>query len=129
MVDPASHGLRVIYSTQGGTEVERSGTARGLLCPPHADAVAETLAGLITNEPEAWRGQVAAVGKALARMLIEREPAMAEINPLFVSEAGCLAGDAKVVVDLGAADRQPVIAAGALTLPALDRRKASYQRP
>ena len=44
-------------------------------------------------------------------MLIERELALAEINPLFVSDAGCVAGDAKLVVDLGAVERQPRIAA------------------
>ena len=40
-----------------------------------------------------------------------RELALAEINPLFVSDAGCVAGDAKLVVDLGAVERQPRIAA------------------
>ena len=54
---------------------------------------------------------VAAVGRRLAEMLIERELALAEINPLFVSDAGCVAGDAKLVVDLGAVERQPRIAA------------------
>jgi succinyl-CoA synthetase beta subunit len=36
---------------------------------------------------------------------------LAEINPLFVSAFGCVAGDAKVVVDLNAVERQPRIAA------------------
>ncbi len=66
---------------------------------------------LLAGEPEAWRGHVAAVGRRLAEMLIERELALAEINPLFVSDAGCVAGDAKLVVDLGAVERQPRIAA------------------
>ena len=35
-------------------------------------------------------------------MLLQRELALAEINPLFVSPAGCVAGDAKMVVDLDA---------------------------
>ena len=47
----------------------------------------------------------------LAEMLIERELALAEINPLFVSTSACVAGDAKLVVDLGAVERQPRIAA------------------
>src|SRR6202007_2542638 len=41
----------------------------------------------------------------------ERELALAEINPLFVSEAGCVAADAKLVIDLNAIDRQPDLAA------------------
>ena len=111
MVDAASYGLRVIYSAQGGVDIEQSGSAQGRLCPPHAGAVAEALGELIADEPEAWRGHIAAVGRRLADMLIERELALAEINPLFVSDAGCVAGDAKLVVDLGAVERQPRIAA------------------
>jgi succinyl-CoA synthetase beta subunit len=109
-VDAASYGLRVIYSAQGGVEIEQSGSAKGRLCPPHPGAVAEVLADLIADEPVAWRDQVAAVGKALASLLIEKELALAEINPLFVADSGCVAGDAKVVVDLNAIDRQPRIA-------------------
>jgi len=68
------------------------------------------LADLIAHEPPAWRDQVAAIGHSLGKMLIERELALAEINPLFVSAAGCVAGDAKVVVDLNTVERQPRLA-------------------
>jgi succinyl-CoA synthetase beta subunit len=111
MVDPASYGLRVIYSAQGGVEIEQSGSAQGRLCPPHPGAVAEVLEDLIAGEPDAWRGHVAAIGKSLAEALVTRELALAEINPLFVSANGCVAGDAKVVVDLNAINRQPRVAA------------------
>jgi succinyl-CoA synthetase beta subunit len=110
MVDAASYGLRVIYSAQGGIEIEQSGAAEERLCAPHPGAVAEALADLIAGEPDAWRDRVAAIGKAMATLLIEKELALVEINPLFVDEAGCVAGDAKVVVDLNAVGRQPVIA-------------------
>ncbi|MBS0639864.1 MAG: hypothetical protein JSS43_08335 [Proteobacteria bacterium] len=110
MVDAASYGLRVIYSAQGGVEIEQSGTAQGRLCAPHASAVGEALAELIANEPEAVRVRIASIGKALAELLLQRELALAEINPLFVSPRDCVAGDAKVVVDLNAVDRQPEIA-------------------
>ena len=111
MVDPASYGLRVIYAKQGGVKIEQAGAVVGRLCAPHPGAVAEALADLIADEPDAWRDRVAAIGKALATMLLDRELALAEINPLFVSEAGCVAGDAKVVIDLNAIPRQPRIAA------------------
>ncbi len=111
MLDAASYGLRVIYSAHGGVDIERSGSTQGRLCRPDADAVAEALGVVLAAEPEAWRGHVAAVGRKLAEMLIERELALAEINPLFVSDGGCVAGDAKLVVDLGAVERQPRIAA------------------
>jgi succinyl-CoA synthetase beta subunit len=111
MVDPASYGLRVLYSAKGGVAIEQSGPTTSLICPPHSGAVAEVLADLIADEPAAWRDQVAAIGKGLAEMLLKRELALAEINPLFVGAAGCVAGDAKVVIDLSAIARQPRIAA------------------
>jgi succinyl-CoA synthetase beta subunit len=119
MVDAASYGLRVIYSAQGGVEVEQSGPARGLLCPPHPGAVAEALEDLLAGEPVTVRDQVAAIGKALAIMLLQRELALAEINPLFVTASGCVAGDAKVVVDLNAIGRQPRLAALIAARPAI----------
>jgi succinyl-CoA synthetase beta subunit len=111
MVDAASYGLRVIYSAQGGVDIERSGTSHGRLCPPHPGAVVEALGELIADEPEPLRGHIAATGELLANLLIQHELALAEINPLFVSASGCVAGDAKLVVDLGAVERQPRIAA------------------
>ena len=119
MVDAASYGLRVIYSPQGGIEVEQSGAAQDRLCPPHAGAVAEALEDLTAGEPEAWRDRVLTIGKALATMLLDRELALTEINPLFVSKSGCFAGDAKMVVDLNAIGRQPAIAAMIAARPAI----------
>ena len=52
-----------------------------------------------------------ATGKALAEMLLTNELALAEINPLFVNEGICIAGDAKIVIDLNAVHRQPRTAA------------------
>ncbi len=111
MVDPASYGLRVIYSAAGGVDIEQSGDAQGRLCAPHPGAVVEALAEMIAEEPEPLRGHIATVGRKLADMLIVCELALAEINPLFVSRAGSVAGDAKLVVDFGAVERQPRIAA------------------
>ena len=56
MVDAASYGLRVIYSTQGGVDIEQSGSAQGRLCPPHVGAVAEALAELsVPSAAMSWR--------------------------------------------------------------------------
>ena len=119
MVDAASYGLRVIYSADGGVEIEGAGSVEGRLCPPHPGEVAEALADLLAGESVGWRDQVAAIGQALATLLIEKELALVEINPLFVSESGCVAGDAKVVVDLNAVERQPVVAAMIAARPAV----------
>ena len=110
MVDAAAYGLRVIYSGAGGIDIEQSGAAQSRLCAPHAGAVTEALAELIADEPEPLRGHIATAGHKLADMLLTRELALAEINPLFLSPTGCIAGDAKLVVDLGAVQRQPRIA-------------------
>jgi succinyl-CoA synthetase beta subunit len=109
MVDAATHGLRVIWSAAGGVEIEESGAAQGRLCPPHPGAVSEALAEMLADEPESWRAQVADIGHRLAEMVMQRELALAEVNPLFVSPAGCVAGDAKVVIDLNATERQAEI--------------------
>ncbi len=110
MVDAANHELRVIWSAAGGVEIEHSGAAEGRLCPLHPGAVADALAEMIADEPEAWRSSALSIGRHLAEMVLSKELALAEINPLFVSAEGCLAGDAKVVVDLNAVPRQPRIA-------------------
>ena len=107
MVDAASYGLRVMYAADGGIDVEQSGAVKGLLCPPHPAAVVEALNELLQGEPPAWRPHVLAVGRNLASLLLDRELALAEINPLFVTNEGCVAADAKLVIDLNAIDRQP----------------------
>jgi succinyl-CoA synthetase beta subunit len=119
MVDAAGYGFRVIWSAAGGVEIEQSGTAQGRLCPPDPAAVSAALAEMIADEPEAWRSTVADIGHRLAEMLVQRELALAEINPLFVSDSGCVAGDAKVVVDLNAVERQPLIAGIIRSRPAI----------
>ena len=111
MVDAAGYALRAIYSRGGGVEIEQSGSVFGRLCPPEAAAAAAALAALAADEPSDHRRFIEATGRKLAALLLERELALAEINPLFISDAACMAGDAKVVVDLNAIDRQPRIAA------------------
>jgi succinyl-CoA synthetase beta subunit len=111
MVDAASYGLRVMYAADGGVDVEESESVRGLVCPPHPGAIGEALNELLQGEPAAWRNQVMSVGRNLAELLMKRELALAEINPLFLSEAGCIAADAKLVIDLNAIERQPDLSA------------------
>jgi succinyl-CoA synthetase beta subunit len=121
MVDPPNYGVRVIYLAEGGMDVEQADDAghAGQVCAPELAAIAAALDGLLAQEPEAIRGPIAEVGRKLAEMLLTRELALAEINPLFVSDVGCIAGDAKVVVDLNAVDRQPRIAELIAARPAI----------
>ncbi len=109
MLDPPSYGVRVLYSAEGGVDVEQQAAIASRLCPPDRNAIAAALAELVEGEPEPARTALADTGRKLANLLIERELMLAEINPLFVSATGILAGDAKLVVDLNAIDRQPEI--------------------
>ena len=111
MIDAASYGVRVIYAAEGGIEIERSGAATGRVCEPDADAIAEAVRDLASAEPPPQRDAIVTIGRKLATLLLDHELALAEINPLFISGFGCVAGDAKVVVDLNAVERQPRIAA------------------
>jgi succinyl-CoA synthetase beta subunit len=111
MVDPASYGLRVIYGVEGGIDIESSDSAKGLLCPPHPTAVGDALAELLQGEPVESRDAIIRVGRQLASLVVDRELALAEINPLFVAGTVCIAGDAKLVIDLNAIDRQDDLAA------------------
>ncbi len=111
MVDAASYGVRVIYAAQGGVEIEQTDGATMRLCAPDIDAIAAAVTDLVAAEPPQQRDAIVAIGRRLATLMLQHELALAEINPLFISAFGCVAGDAKVVVDLNAIDRQPRIAA------------------
>ncbi len=111
MVDAASYGVRVIYAAQGGVEIEQTDGATMRLCAPDIDAIAAAVTDLVAAEPPQQRDAIVAIGRRLATLLLQHELALAEINPLFISAFGCVAGDAKVVVDLNAIERQPRIAA------------------
>jgi succinyl-CoA synthetase beta subunit len=113
MVDAASYGLRVLYSPSGGVDIEQSASARSRVCSPNADAVRDILTEL------GARPAVIALGRTLANMLLRHELTLAEINPLFVLGEICVAGDAKLVVDLAALERQPDLAAMIAARPAI----------
>ena len=110
-IDPASYGIRVIYFSAGGVDVEKAAESGGAgkICTPDRASIVATLSDLLTNDPD--RAALLTLGEKLADLLLTRELMLAEINPLFVSPSGCIAGDAKVVIDLNAIDRQPEIRA------------------
>jgi succinyl-CoA synthetase beta subunit len=113
MVDPPSYGIRVIYLAGGGVDVETSaGEARsGRICSPDIHAITAAIAEIASVEPARTREVITELGRRLGQLVIERELVLAEINPLFVGAQDGWAGDAKVVVDLNALDRQPEIRA------------------
>ncbi|MSP03886.1 MAG: hypothetical protein EXR05_01230 [Acetobacteraceae bacterium] len=110
-VDAASYGVRVIYLAGGGVDVERAAESggAGMVCAPDRGAIAATLSEILTKDPD--RAALIVLGEKLADLLLTRELMLAEINPLFVSPTGCIAGDAKIVIDLNAIERQPELRA------------------
>ena len=105
MLDPARYAVRLLYHPHGGIDVEEAGALTGIVCAPDPAAIAAAVARTIPHPG------VAAAANALGRLLLERELMLAEINPLFVTADTCVAGDAKVVIDLNALPRQPRLTA------------------
>jgi succinyl-CoA synthetase beta subunit len=71
-------------------------------------AVERLVTGMARHKAQAIR----AAGSALARVFVEREAVLIEINPLFVRLDGTwVAGDAKIVTDDNALERQPELRA------------------
>jgi len=113
MLDPAHYGVRVALLREGGIEVEqaRHASERIRLCDPERKAMMAALRALASDQSKPRQTAILSVGEKLAELFLSRALMLAEINPLFFDAEGCVAGDAKIVVDLNALDRQPQIAA------------------
>lgn len=115
MIDAAEGGVRLMYSSDGGVDIEhaarRQGALTSVLCEANVGSVRaaiERLAGTLSVSEAATLRSTA---EALTRVFFERELLLAEINPLFCKPDGAVAGDAKVVVDINALERQPELRA------------------
>jgi len=119
VIDRAARRLTIMVSSEGGVEIEQVAARSpekilrftvdplfGLM--PWQSRAAAFALGL---EGDAAK-QLAAIMAAVARLFVERDLSLVEINPLVVTTDGrlvCL--DAKIVVDDNALYRQPEIAA------------------
>ncbi len=108
MVDAGAGGIRLIYSPQGGVDVE-SHAAQGQgfneLLPLDEAALRGAVQRMGVLAAPALRAGLQEVGERLVAMFLAHRLMLAEINPLFAQEDGCFAaGDAKVVVDMNAID-------------------------
>ncbi len=111
MIDPARYGMRVTLLREGGVEVEQVADAavRSRLCAPDHAAICAALRDLAADEPSDRSAALIDIGEKLARMFLQHELILAEINPLFLGSHGCVAGDAKIVLDLNAVNRQSAL--------------------
>lgn len=114
MVDAAEAGVRVMLAPRGGVDIEtmsgEPGLIRAALCDPESSAVRACVRSLSADLPRPLGEALAAAGSALAAPFFAHECMLLEINPLFVMPDGTwFAGDAKMITDDNALERQPVL--------------------
>ena len=109
LLDAASGGVRVIMSERGGVEIEAvpANEIKSEVAPLNADALAACVLRLAGSFHNVAAHALRDAGQRLARIFLEFEMQLIEINPLFVYPDGSwVAGDAKLVSDDNALPRQ-----------------------
>jgi succinyl-CoA synthetase beta subunit len=105
-------GVRVIVSLKGGIEIEHVPAAdvHGEVVRLDTIAIADCVVRLVVGfEPSAAQA-LREAGARLAHAFVAAELRLIEINPLFVHADGrWVAGDAKIVADENALERQPAL--------------------
>lgn len=112
LLDAEAGGVRVIVSLCGGMEIEIVPAAdiRSEVVRLDTIAIADCAARLALGFEPAAALALREAGAQLAHAFVAAELRLIEINPLFVRADGSwLAGDAKVVADEGAIERQPAL--------------------
>ena len=123
LLDAAAGGVRVIMSLRGGMDIETVPPAdiRSAVASLDVEAIVECVREIAGAWPDAKGQALREAGERLAELFIAREAMLVEINPLFVRPDGSwVAGDAKLVTDDNALERQPEIKA------MLERRASAY---
>lgn len=112
LIDAVAGGVRVIVSAQGGVEIEAlpHSAIRSETVPLQREAILACVdrltQGMAAHKASALRTAAA----PLASVFLECETVLIEINPLFVKSDGAgVAGDAKIVTDDNALERQPML--------------------
>jgi succinyl-CoA synthetase beta subunit len=94
------------------------------IAAPEAEAISLCAQQLTATLPAHVAGAMRDAALRLTHVFLEREAMLVEINPLFVRPDGSwVAGDAKLVTDDNALERQPALR------ELLERRAAAYLRP
>jgi succinyl-CoA synthetase beta subunit len=115
--------VRVIMSPRGGMDIEAvpPEDIRSAVAALDTEAIVECVREIAGAWPDAKGRALREAGERLAEVFVAREAMLVEINPLFVrSDGGWVAGDAKLVTDDNALERQPEIKA------LLERRASAY---
>jgi succinyl-CoA synthetase beta subunit len=123
LLDAAAGGVRVIMSPRGGMDIEAvpPEDIRSAVAALDTEAIVECVREIAGAWPDAKGRALRAAGERLAEVFVACEAMLVEINPLFVRADGSwVAGDAKLVTDDSALERQPEIKA------LLERRASAY---
>ena len=113
MLDAQTGEVVVLMSAQGGVDIEQHAQDGTLLRQTAAfdpQAVRRIATAMAAQLPEFARASLAAAADRLTEAFFALELTLAEINPLFVRPDGSwVAGDAKLVADDNAIERQPAL--------------------
>jgi succinyl-CoA synthetase beta subunit len=123
LLDAAAGGLRIIVSAQGGMDVESvpREAVHSTVVAPDVEGVKRGVRGLTGSMPSAVALALNDAAVRIARIFLDREALLVEINPLFVRPDGSwIAADARLVTDDNALARQPALRA------LLEQRAAAY---
>jgi succinyl-CoA synthetase beta subunit len=118
--DPSSKGPLVLFSTEGGMDIEEVNAATpekvfrsAVDVRTGLDQVAAEVLLASSELDEAQKKGVAAVLVALYAVYRDNDAALVEVNPLVLTKSGSvMALDAKVTIDPGAVGRQAETLAG-----------------
>jgi succinyl-CoA synthetase beta subunit len=123
LLDATTSAIRVIVSDQGGVEVEAlpRGALHTAVVAPDPLAIAACGHALTATMPDHVAAALREAVSQLGQVFLEREALLVEVNPLFIRRDGSwVAGDAKIVTDDNALERQPFLR------DLLERRAAAY---
>lgn len=115
MLDPSSGKVIILMSAEGGVEVEQH-SASGAMLQQQANfeinSVKLAAQQLAQQLPAFAQTALTQAAHQLCDALFQLELTLTEINPLFVQPEGSwIAGDAKLVADDNAIERQPLLLA------------------
>ncbi len=123
LVDAATAGVRIIVSERGGVDIESlpHDDLRAQTVPADREAMLACLPRLVAGMAPHKAAALRDAGERLVGFFLEREALLVEVNPLFVKRAGTwIAGDAKIVTDDNALERQPLLR------DLVEQRKTAY---
>jgi succinyl-CoA synthetase beta subunit len=109
LLDSAAGGVRIIMSDRGGVDIEAlpADQIKSEVAPLNAHALTTCVHRLSGGFRNAAAAALRDAGERLARIFLDLEMQLIEINPLFVYPDGSwVAGDAKLVSDDNALPRQ-----------------------